>query len=235
MNRSYDDDYTERHHIIPRSLGGDNQRENIVRLSARAHFLAHWLLTKFTEGNDRYKMLHAMSCMRRRVGCRSWTSWQYAIVKEAQAEASSHQWKGRIPTPRMLEATKLNVQKMIESNRGRKQTPDHVQKRDNSAQTEARTAARKHNVQRMIASNVGRKHSEEFGRSISNRMRGKVFTEEHILNLSLSHKGKRYTEAQRLAHQGLGGWKLSEETKAKISVARKLRSRLSREAVEICE
>ena len=36
--------YTERHHIIPRCLGGTNDKENIVKLTAREHFIVHKLL-----------------------------------------------------------------------------------------------------------------------------------------------------------------------------------------------
>ena len=40
--------YFEKHHIIPKSLGGKPSRgvfsENIVLLTAREHFIAHWLL-----------------------------------------------------------------------------------------------------------------------------------------------------------------------------------------------
>ena len=36
--------YTERHHIIPKSENGTDEQSNIVRLTAREHFLAHWLL-----------------------------------------------------------------------------------------------------------------------------------------------------------------------------------------------
>lgn len=38
--------YTESHHIIPKSLGGTNSKDNLVNLSARQHFLAHWMLWK---------------------------------------------------------------------------------------------------------------------------------------------------------------------------------------------
>ena len=47
------DEYVEKHHIIPTSLGGKNNKENIVRLTAREHFVCHWLLWKFTEGKDK--------------------------------------------------------------------------------------------------------------------------------------------------------------------------------------
>lgn len=36
--------YFELHHIVPRSLGGTDSPENVVALTAREHFVAHWLL-----------------------------------------------------------------------------------------------------------------------------------------------------------------------------------------------
>lgn len=55
------DEYTERHHIIPRSLGGLNDDENIVRLTAREHFIAHRLLAKMfpTDKKAKAKMVYA--------------------------------------------------------------------------------------------------------------------------------------------------------------------------------
>lgn len=41
-----DDEYGEVHHIIPKSEGGTNDKDNLVRLSAREHFIAHLLLAK---------------------------------------------------------------------------------------------------------------------------------------------------------------------------------------------
>lgn len=56
--------YTERHHIIPQSLGGSNDKENLVDLTAREHFICHWLLIKMTEGECRGKMLYALQSMK---------------------------------------------------------------------------------------------------------------------------------------------------------------------------
>lgn len=39
-------EYTERHHIIPKCMGGCNSKNNIVRLTYREHFICHWLLCK---------------------------------------------------------------------------------------------------------------------------------------------------------------------------------------------
>jgi len=38
--------YSEAHHIVPKCMGGTNDKTNIVHLSAREHFIIHILLTK---------------------------------------------------------------------------------------------------------------------------------------------------------------------------------------------
>lgn len=52
--------YIERHHIIPRCLGGDNSEDNMVSLTAREHFICHLLLPKMTTGQQHQKMVYAI-------------------------------------------------------------------------------------------------------------------------------------------------------------------------------
>ena len=46
------DVYYEKHHIIPRSTGGSDDPNNIVILTAREHFIAHWLLYRMYSNNE---------------------------------------------------------------------------------------------------------------------------------------------------------------------------------------
>jgi hypothetical protein len=55
--------YIERHHIIPRSLGGDNSKNNLVDLTAREHLICHLLLVRMTTEESRKKMLAAAWAM----------------------------------------------------------------------------------------------------------------------------------------------------------------------------
>lgn len=55
--------YTEKHHIIPRSLGGNNEQSNLVKLTAKEHFICHMLLTKMTIGDHKKKMSYALWLM----------------------------------------------------------------------------------------------------------------------------------------------------------------------------
>lgn len=43
--------YYEKHHVIPKCLGGTNDKTNLVLLTGREHFIAHRLLTKIYKDN----------------------------------------------------------------------------------------------------------------------------------------------------------------------------------------
>lgn len=47
--------YYEKHHIIPKSVGGNDNPDNICILLPREHFVCHWLLTKMVSGKSKYK------------------------------------------------------------------------------------------------------------------------------------------------------------------------------------
>ena len=51
----------EKHHILPKSLGGSNEQNNLVYLTMREHFVAHKLLTKMFSHNsmELKKMIYA--------------------------------------------------------------------------------------------------------------------------------------------------------------------------------
>jgi hypothetical protein len=55
--------YTENHHIIPRSLGGSNESNNLVKLTAREHFICHLLLPKMLSGLNKRNMTFAIWSM----------------------------------------------------------------------------------------------------------------------------------------------------------------------------
>lgn len=77
-------EYYENHHIIPKSLGGSDSLENLVLLTAREHFIVHFLLAKhynkYGSIAQKEKMISAFTQMcRNRHGKRiSSRSYQYA-------------------------------------------------------------------------------------------------------------------------------------------------------------
>lgn len=84
--------YYEKHHIVPKSLGGNNTIDNLVSLTAKEHFICHLLLTKFTGGKNRQKMAHAswrMCHPRKNKSVYIPSSRLYNIAREKHAEAVS--------------------------------------------------------------------------------------------------------------------------------------------------
>lgn len=71
----------ETHHIIPRSMGGSNEIDNLVKLSYREHFISHLLLTKMCiEKQDEIKMLWALH--RLTFSRDYYSSYQYELTRK---------------------------------------------------------------------------------------------------------------------------------------------------------
>jgi len=82
----------ERHHILPRSLGGNNETTNLVYLTAREHFLAHKLLVKIYQ-NDPVaykKMTYALWQMSMQKDGRYTGLVTSMAYERARAEFSKH-------------------------------------------------------------------------------------------------------------------------------------------------
>lgn len=55
LDRESIEGYFEKHHIIPKCLGGTNEQSNIVKLTAREHIIAHFLLVRIYPKNAKLK------------------------------------------------------------------------------------------------------------------------------------------------------------------------------------
>lgn len=96
----------EKHHVIPKSLGGSNEKVNIVRLTSREHFICHKLLFKMTTGEDRRKMATALVLM----GGRKTPSKTYSEARAVHAAHISSVKKGSTHTD--AAKTKMSAARM---------------------------------------------------------------------------------------------------------------------------
>jgi len=106
--------YVERHHIVPRSLGGTNEEGNLVDLTAREHLVAHMLLPRFVENKAPmwlavYMMMHTQG--RKHTG---------RLYEQAKIEFRGI-CKSRKYSPETLA-------KMSAAKKGRKKSPEHIAK-----------------------------------------------------------------------------------------------------------
>lgn len=229
------DGYTERHHIIPKSLGGTNAKDNLVHLTAREHFICHRLLTKMTTGEHKMKMVHAVWNMVRSSKTQQRykiNSKVYEFLKQQKSQAmmgENNPMYGKLPWHAGKVMSDEYKQQASERNLGEK-NPFYGQ--HHSAETKAKiSAATKNRVPwnkgkthsaetkaKMSADRKGRTpwnkgltgtftHSDEARAKMSASQKGRVFSDEHRLKLSLAQKGKPKSEETKR--------KLSEINKAK--------------------
>jgi len=91
--------YTETHHIIPVSFGGSNNKTNLIELTAREHFIAHYLLLKMQVKNtpqyhSMRKAFLMMSAVSPDTSLRYISSLKFSKLKEEEAQYKSIMYVG---------------------------------------------------------------------------------------------------------------------------------------------
>jgi hypothetical protein len=148
--------YTEKHHIIPRSLGGSNDTCNLVKLTAREHFVCHLLLTKMTIGNARYKMNFALQMLAnaKNIGEGRYipSSRIYEYAKKCFKESLNQYWT--------IEQRRLHGEKTRPSSLGRKHKDHAIQKMKNKEWTKKALENRLNNCLKSAEARKGSKWSD---------------------------------------------------------------------------
>lgn len=114
----------ELHHIIPRSLGGSDDIDNLVLLTYREHYIAHLLLTKMHPDNA--KIHYAFLCMLRDPhGLRKLTSRMVDTIKRNFSEFRS--WHLKISNPMHSTTAKKKIsERMKQNNPNKGGTSNHT-------------------------------------------------------------------------------------------------------------
>ena len=90
--------YCEKHHIIPKCLKGTDDESNIVKLTAREHYISHLLLAKIHKNK---KLDKAVELMSRQIKISTtkfkFNSRLYQKSREEFAKKKSQQMKGKKP------------------------------------------------------------------------------------------------------------------------------------------
>lgn len=107
------DDYFETHHIILKGLGGTDDNDNLVKMTARQHFVAHWLLFRIYPTNK--KIAAAFHIIAFGTNCRN--------------TRKKHQ--GYMPSSRSIAEAR---QAKVFHNKGNKHSPETIQKMKNTWQ-----------------------------------------------------------------------------------------------------
>ena len=201
--------YKELHHIIPRSLGGTDEKDNLTYLTAREHFICHWLLVKMTEGAARSKMIYALQGMRAQNNSQQRyetkiTSRVYEHYRIEHARIHSETMKGRPAwnKGKKLEGEELEKQRERTKNR----------KIDPIKQAEGQ--------QKRIAKVTGQTRTDETKKLMSLAKKGKSKgpqSEEHRKAISEGGKGikKRDGHGDSVRKANLGVVSINKDGKEK--------------------
>jgi hypothetical protein len=163
--------YSEKHHVVPRCVGGSNDSTNVVRLTAREHFLAHRLLTRIYPNEPRLKLAaRYMAWMdrKKRRGYRV-TGRAYELIRIEGARAHS------------------------QIRRGIPHTAEHA-----AAISAARKG---HGGPVKKGSSLTPEWRAKIGASMKGKATalGRIVTDEHRARISAAKKGKPFTEAHKAA------------------------------------
>lgn len=174
--------YTEKHHIIPKCLSGLDNNDNIVKLTAKEHFLVHKLLCEIYPDNNKlhyalWRMMNPQS--KRHIRSYNISSTEYARRREIQQEEIRKLGlsnKGKKQTPE-------SIAKRIKSNTGKKRSLETIEKLKQRPQSTK-------GIKKLTPWRVGKKHSLETKQKMSNSQKGKIVSDE--TRRKISEGVKRY-------------------------------------------
>lgn len=182
--------YYESHHIIPKCLGGNNSKKNLILLTAREHFICHLLLVEIYPENQKLQ----------------YAAW--AFVNQIQNKNQQRHYKisGRVYERLKIIAAE-NISKL---HTGRKDSEEVRQKKSKA--------------------HTGKKLSEEtlqklrkpkptgFGNKISQRLKNKKKSAEHIKNMSESKKGKSsWSKGVKFTEEHIRNNKLGQKNRREVN------------------
>lgn len=139
------DGYFEKHHVIPRCLGGNDSKDNLVALTPEEHYLAHQMLVKIYPNN--HKLIKAAVMM------------------------TTHNSYHRVNNKIFGWLRRKLSESMSGDNSPARLYPEIFKEAANKR--------------------IGQKRSEDTKRNLSNALKGKSFTESHLLNLRVAAQRRK--------------------------------------------
>ena len=152
--------YTEKHHIIPRSMGGSDHSDNLILLTGREHFIAHVLLWKSYRNKQTNFALWSMKMKKERNF--SLSSKTYEQLKIEHSLFQSERMKQNNPMNNLLTRKKISNHKTGQP-------------------------LKEETKQKMSITRKGVPKTEETKQKMSAALKGKPKSEQHKKSMSINH------------------------------------------------
>jgi hypothetical protein len=178
--------YKEKHHIIPRCLDGGNNKENLVELTAREHFLCHLLLVEIHPKNNKlWYALHLMSINKNKQYVKyKVSSRMYEYIKTKRYEIKREH----------SEETKMKMRKPKPDGFG-----DNISKKLTGRKDSLETRKKKSESNKgKDGFWKGKSHSDETKSKMKKARKNVILTKERNDKISQSKKGQYHTEETKL-------------------------------------
>ena len=164
---------SERHHIIPKCLGGTNEESNLIYLTLEEHFIAHRMLVEENPGNLKLASAFWRMCNSGKV-C---TPEDYAKAREVFVANLKESYKGegnpfygKHVTPEHAAKMSAGLSRAL---RGKPHSPEHTEN--------FRKA--------MMGKTKGKPKPPGFGEKISKANKGRVVTQETRDKIAAAQRG----------------------------------------------
>jgi len=232
--------YYELHHIVPLCMGGNDDPENLVLLTAREHFISHWLLSRIYPNNSKISYAFWMMCVGNIPGRND-----YIPSSRAYAEAKSNLFH----TEESKKKISGSLKGKIVSDETRKKMSDFQKGKTISEETREKMSESRKGIpskrkgkkfedwysedmvreKKEILSDkskgennpmFGLKKSEEEKRRISEKLKGKKLSPDRALKNKLACLGRKYinkdgvkkkVKPEELDEYFKLGWKLGQK------------------------
>lgn len=188
--------YAERHHVVPRCVGGSDKRTNIVRLTPEEHYVAHQLLVKIYPGIE--SLVWAVMIMTGGADHQPRKNKLYGWLRRRVAD----QMTGKTKSPETRA-------KLAAANRGKPFTPERCAAISAGKIGKKTGPASEQRRARIAAALTGKRLSAEHRAAISRAHRGKTLTLSHREKVAAAHRGTKRSPEARAAM--VAAWKLRKE------------------------
>jgi hypothetical protein len=183
--------YYEKHHILPKSLGGTNLHSNLVLLTPKEHYVCHLLLTKMCKNTFHYqKMVRAWDLLSRLRGNNGYvTSAMYQELKTTMSKIKKEHMIKNNPT------ASIEVrQKISRANKGRLVGDKNPSKRQDVKDKISRSLRGSGKTSNFGLNNgfFGQQHSEETRKIISEKAKSRTNVPPPPQIGSKNHFAKHY-------------------------------------------
>jgi hypothetical protein len=204
--------YVEKHHIVPRCLGGTDDKENIVNLYPEEHYIAHLLLCKLNKGNS--KLLYAAMNMTTgsMINNGKRNNKKYGWLRKQYAESMSGDNNPNRRNP--------NIQKEAAKKRVGQKRTEETKARMSAAQ-KGRTFSEETKKKMSEAVKNRPSVSEETRKKLSEKSKGRIgpwagktVPPELVEKRAKANRGRKDTEEARLKKSAAA--KIREENKRKL-------------------